>query len=249
VVAHVDLATKETRQRLLELFSYSQVGECVSSVTHDINNYLGAILAYVELIQLDNELSKDSERMVGEIISGVRKCTDLLNALTGIARKPKPRRARIDPAQLIKRAVGLRQYDLKTAQIRIETSYEEGRTSIIGDQPKLERVLLSLISNAIEAVASAPQKRIAVRLHDIDDHVIIEVWDSGDKVPETEAETIFEPFYTMKNDDSHLGLGLFAARETVREHQGNLAYDTQRGFIVELPKANGSLADGAGLGR
>ena len=81
-IDQIDLNTDAGREKLTLLFRYAQIGRCVNSVTHDVNNYLGAIMAYAELIGLDAQLPDDSQRMIGEIVSAVRKSSDLINNLT-----------------------------------------------------------------------------------------------------------------------------------------------------------------------
>ncbi|NIA16378.1 MAG: hypothetical protein GWP08_20145, partial [Nitrospiraceae bacterium] len=74
----MDLDSQDFRDRVALLFRYGQVGRCVSSVTHDVNNVLGAIQAYSELLDLDENLSDESRRMTMQIGEGVAKCSALL---------------------------------------------------------------------------------------------------------------------------------------------------------------------------
>ena len=62
----IDLNSDDARERLTRLFRHAQVGRSVSSVTHDLNNYLGAIMAYAELAGMDKGISADTARMLGE---------------------------------------------------------------------------------------------------------------------------------------------------------------------------------------
>ena len=66
-------ADDETREKLARLYRYAQVGHCVSSVTHDVNNFLGAVLAYAELVGLEKNQTPEALRMLGEVMSAVRK--------------------------------------------------------------------------------------------------------------------------------------------------------------------------------
>ncbi|MCH7892107.1 MAG: bacillithiol biosynthesis cysteine-adding enzyme BshC, partial [Gemmatimonadetes bacterium] len=90
---------------VIEEFKYGQVGRCVNSVTHDVNNYLGAILAYAELVSLDPGTSEDSKRMLSDIVEAVRKSSGLMSTLTSIARPEKPVTSMVDVVKLVEQAV------------------------------------------------------------------------------------------------------------------------------------------------
>ena len=63
------LPTPENYERLSEQFKHAQVGRCVNSVTHDVNNLLGAIMAYSELLSFDPGISEDGKTMAANIIT------------------------------------------------------------------------------------------------------------------------------------------------------------------------------------
>ena len=102
----------ELENRLLQLFRYSQIGQCVNSVTHDVNNLLGAIMAYSELISMDESIAADSKRMLGEVVEAVRKASGLMGNLTDIARKPRQDVRIVAPIQLMNRVIDLRRYEI-----------------------------------------------------------------------------------------------------------------------------------------
>lgn len=239
----LDLATKEAQDRLVRLYRYAQVGHCVNSVTHDVNNFLGAIMAYAELVGMESALPPESARMIDEILGAVRKASNLMNGLTSIARRDKPNSNLVDPGNLVEHVIDLRRYDLRSAQIPIETNCDPGLPMILLDEPKVELALIYLITNAMDAVRDLPTRLIKVRVRGVENGVAIEVWNNGPTVPEEDYERIFEPFYTTRNED-HVGLGLTVARDIARLHGGNLSYDPGRGFIMGLPRESAQKAQG-----
>lgn len=233
-----ELESGETLDALKLLYRYAQVGRCVSSVTHDVNNLLGAVLAYAELVQLDAQLCDESRRMLGEIMEAARRCSGLVNNLTSVARKERPDATLVEPGAMLSRILDLRRYDLKVARIVLEEVYEPNLPSLVVDKPKLEQAVIYLMTNAMEALDGATERRIAVRLSAGEDNVEVAVWNSGAPAPEPEWAAMFEPFYTSKGD-GHLGMGLHLAREIARLHDGDITYEPTRGFVMGLPRANG----------
>ena len=230
-----ELETHEVCDRVTALFRYAQVGLCVNSVTHDINNYLGAILAYAELVDMSEALSPEGRRMMREIIEGVRRCTSLLNPLTVIARREKPSVTVVDPVRLLEQVVELRSHDLRFQRIQLDQESAPDVPSFVADHPKLELALMYLLTNACEAVDG--DKRVRVGVHYADDLYTFTFWNSGSPLPDDAPEAIFHPFTTAK-DGSHLGLGLAMARDIAAQHDGTLTYSPAQGFVMALPYKN-----------
>lgn len=233
----MDIHSQEMRENIAWLFRASQVGQCVNSVAHDVNNYLGAVFAYVDLLQLDTELSSDAQRMLSQISDAVQKCSALISSLTSIARKEKPDVSVVDAPRFLEQTIELRRHDFKTDQVSVEVIIDKDIPSLVFDLPRMRLAILYLLTNALEAVQGSAVRRVCVQAHRGDDGVEIVVWDSGPGVSEGDQERIFEPFFTTKGVP-HVGLGLTLARETARLHGGDLVYDATRGFVMRLPYAS-----------
>jgi two-component system NtrC family sensor kinase len=249
----MDLQSEDARERLISTFRAAQVGRCVSSVTHDINNNLGAIMAYADLLGMNDQLPSDAHRMLDQISSAVQKCSDLVTSLTSIARKERPDASVVDIARLSKQVVELRSYDFRTVQVDLKTTAEDDLPSVVVDPPKMKIALIHLLTNALEAVLEsreneAQPKQETWRGKEQHKSVLLHVARSGNgveiiisntapPVPEESRERIFEPFFTTK-PTPHLGLGLPAVKEIIEAHDGELRYDPDRGFIVSLPLNN-----------
>lgn len=230
----VENSTSTNRENFSDLLKYAQAGRCVNSVTHDINNFLGAIMAYAELVEMDSELSDESKRMLGEVRSAVQKSTNLLGALSSITRKNGSSSTFGSAIGVVERVVDLLRYELKLNQTDLQTVVGEELNGILVDEPALSRVLMHLIVNSMEQVADAELKCIRLELNKEGDAIELAVHNSGEPVPESERELLFEPFYTKKGE-GHFGLGLTEARDIARSHNGDLFYDTERGFVVRWP--------------
>jgi len=233
----LDLTSDEGQDRLAQLYRYAQVGRCVNSVTHDLNNFLGAIMAYAELVSMEPAISDESRRMLDEIVGGVKRSSDLVNNLTGIARRERLDVNVVHVPKLVQRVTNLRAYDYKVAGVDLRIERGDSDLEVTGDRAKLEYVVLYLLSNALEATANQPASNVRVKVEATPEGARITVYDSAGPINSETAERMFEPFFTTKGED-HLGLGLTTARNIMHLHDGDLQYDPATGFVVHLPREN-----------
>ncbi|MFP4502834.1 MAG: sensor histidine kinase [Candidatus Hydrogenedentota bacterium] len=224
----------EFEERLLQLFRYAQIGRCVNGVTHEINNFLGAVMAYGELVALDENISDESRRMLGQIIEGVRRSAHMLSVFTGIARRDKSSEGLVDVGNLIEHVVTLHVYSIKQQRVSVERSLAPDLPSIRGDATKLELVLHYLFLNALQNVADVERAVVHIAACQEGERVRLTVRDSGPTASEAIRESIFEPFVTTM-DGPHLGLGLPTARKLLARNKGSLTYDPAEGFVVTVP--------------
>ena len=237
MLSYLDFQSEETIERICRLFRHGQIGRCVNGVTHEINNYLGAIMAYAELLQLESSLSPEGRRMASEMVKAARACADLVSTFTGIARKDRPSASVASPQQVLEQVLGLRAYSLKVGRIAVERHFPETMLTLVIDLPRLTQALLYIVVNAEEALEQVEQKVLRVTVKNTSDAVEIAVWNSGPPVSEQDRERVFERFFTGKGED-HLGLGLPFARHVAQLHDGDLTYHPDTGFVLRLPQRN-----------
>ena len=224
--------------RMAETFRYAQVGRCANGVAHDLNNYLGAVMAYAELIGLEHNLSEDARRMLGEVHEGVRKASHTLGIFTGHARKDVTRITLVNPVRLLEHVVELQTYNARASRITVEFEGNRDMPTLLGDAPKLEQAFNALFVNAMEALTDLPERTLSVHADRSDVEAVVVFKDTGPPIPESLRTLIFEPYFTTK-EGPHMGLGLPTACRILAMHQGTLTYAPDTGFTVRLPVDNG----------
>jgi signal transduction histidine kinase len=115
------------------------------------------------------------------------------------------------------------------------------------DSEKIKQVILNLLSNAIDFTPRSEKIEIVTRNRkerDKSESVEIEVSDTGEGIPRSNIDSIFDPYFTTKHKSSMhsgTGLGLFIAFQNIENHGGTIEVKSEvnRGttFIVRLPKS------------
>lgn len=233
--AYLDPASPENLERIISASRYGTVGRLADSVTHDLNNVLGASVAYAELISLEAGLGPESRRMLSEIVSSLLRGSELMASLTALTRADILRSAPFDAATLARQAVQLTGYVLKRSRIGVEAQVPEHDITVVGDAPRVQVALLHLINNAREALEAldAAERHLRISVSSTEDAVEFSVWNAGSAIPEDARAEIFAPYFTTK-PAPHLGLGLHAARMAARLHEGDLTYSPESGFHMRI---------------
>ena len=147
----------------------------------------------------------------------------------------------IDLSELIEETLPLVRSAAHHVHVTLTWNPPEQTISVLGDAAELQQLLINLLLNSIEAVASevssSQNGTVEVRLHRLNArNVELVIMDSGPGPHSAVAETLFEPFVTAKPDG--VGLGLSVARQVVQRHGGRVSWDRDGGttcFRVELP--------------
>ena len=233
-----DIDSDAWQARLQLLHRRAQVGDCVGGVAHDINNMLGAAMAYAELVAYDEGISDDSKRMLSQIVDGISKCSGLVTSLTSISRRERLDVSLASPENLMDEALSLRDYEFKIRQIAVERDYQPDVATISTDLAKLKLALVYLLVNAQEAVEGAPEKIVRIRVANVEGGVCFDIWDSGPGMAPDFVEKAFAPYNSTFPDGDRLGLGLPNARAVAELHDGSLTYSPDYGFRLVVKHDN-----------
>ncbi len=234
-LTHLDLGDPENRERLEHVFRYAQVGRCVNGVTHDINNHLGAAMAYAELALMDEGVSEETQQTLEKVLTAIDKCGKLVSTLTGVARPMSDNTNMVDLNTLVRGVLLLREYAFRVAKVEVATDLGESLPSAVADGPKVQLALLYILLNVEEYFVSTQTKgTVAVTSYREGNGLFVEIKQNGDTIPENITAAMFEPCTTNKTDNN-LGMGLALARKMIQTQNGDLNYDPERGFVLRLP--------------
>lgn len=232
-------ALQATHARLLELERTSALAALAAVVAHEVNSPLMGVLnavAYVRRHEREPELFMALQ----DADAGLRHIGAIMRNLLTFAGPPTRFDVSADVAAVMQRALNLLQPDLQAHEVEVSSQIPADLPAVAGDETRLQQVFGNLLTNARDAVATAPARRVVVRAHAEDGAVLLEVEDTGPGIAAESREQIFEPFYTTK-PGAGTGLGLPVARAIVEDLGGKLTLESPPGqgarFRVRLPLA------------
>jgi two-component system sensor kinase FixL len=235
---------EELRRELAHAGRVSVVGTLSSSLIHELGQPLGAILANAEAGELllakpDPDLV-EVRQILADIVSDDQRASEVINGLRKFLKRRELEFTQIPVEKLIKDVAMLVRTDAIARKVNLEWEIDPGLPPIRGDKVHLSQVLLNVLINGMDAVASQPPDLRLVRMHagrDANGNVLLTVRDSGAGIEPSVMAKIFDPFFTTK--PSGMGMGLAVSLTIVRAHGGKLwAENAPEGgtiFSVQLP--------------
>lgn len=230
---------RETQHALVRAERLAALGRAGSVLSHELRNALNAVSVAMDTLEAD-----DSEAARGQarrlVRAEVARLRTLSDDLLTVAREPTLRGRRIAVEELLENASLLTEDYAAAYGVRLEVEpAPEGE--LFGDPDRLQTVLINLLRNAIEAAASAEERRVRVAARWVDAELELRVEDSGAGIPEEIERRLFQPFVTGRVQG--LGLGLAIAERFTQAHAGRIALreGTLGGacFEVRLPRGPG----------
>jgi signal transduction histidine kinase len=235
--------SQQQQAELAHVARVSTMGELASSVAHELNQPLGAILSNAEAAELFLAQSPPALDEVREILADIRKdderAGEVIRRMRTLLRKHELQMAPLELNSLVEDVFRLINADASLRKVALSAELSSRLPQIQGDQVHLQQVLLNLIINALEAMAGQPpeKRRLIVRTGLRGTEVEVSITDSGCGIDLTKLPRLFEAFFTTKPNG--MGMGLSIARRIVEAHHGRIRAENNASggatFIVTLP--------------
>ena len=231
---------KMIEKQLLRADRLASLGQLSAGVAHEINNPLGLILGYTQLLLRDSPATTQQSSDLRIIEEETLKCKTIVQALLSFARKTETRLAPVRLADLIEEVAAIVKHDFEMAHITLEVDGSVPVPDVFGDAEKLQQVIINLLINARQAVGAKGLVRVTTTHWPERKTVGFIVEDSGEGISPDHLERIFDPFFTTKPVGQGTGLGLSVSYGIVQEHGGRIHVASDPGritvFTVELPR-------------
>ena len=237
-------AAEEAVQRSQKM---TLLGELAGSVAHDFNNVLQAIAGGLELAGQPDATVEDVRSRVRDAAAAADRGTAIARRLLRFSRPDAAPDETVDLSAEVQRMTPLlRQLSADSAELAI--SCDDGPHPVIVGEGQLEAVLLNLVTNARDSLASGGRIQVSVGglVGERGAGVVLSVEDDGEGIDAELLDRIFEPFFTTKAVDRGTGLGLPTVRTAVEQMGGELTVESSVGvgtrFDVWLPHASATTS-------
>lgn len=219
----------------------SLMGEMASSLAHEINQPLAAILSYARGCERRISSGADLDAIrtgVERIAVQAERAGAIVRRMRDFVQKKPRRQVSSDLTAVVQDALMLFEPTAQNQNIIISTRIPDRTCMILADRIQIEEVLLNLLQNALEALGEWSGGRIEVSLESLDNTFKVSVMDNGAGIAPDSVSLLFEAFFTTKADG--LGLGLSLSRTIIEAHGGHLGVDIDQPgktiFWFTLPK-------------
>jgi signal transduction histidine kinase/CheY-like chemotaxis protein len=235
-------AQRVFQSKLIQTEKLASLGQMFTGIVHELSNPLTTILGYAQRLLLRSD-SRGHSLEARQIFEEADRATAILRQVLLSVRDSRPERRRMALNEVVMRTMELQRFGLAAEKVRIELDLDPRLPFVEGDAGQLQQVLMNLVSNARQALASSGHSgNILLRTKRVDDRaVLLEVQDNGPGIPQSILSRIFDPFFTTKPAGIGTGLGLAIVLGIVREHGGQVRVSTSPGggatFSIELPAA------------
>ncbi|OPL11533.1 MAG: hypothetical protein AVO39_05510 [delta proteobacterium MLS_D] len=246
-----DERLKKVFQQLTKSERLAALGQIAAGVAHEINNPLGGIILYSNLVLEDLPEENEIQRKnVEKIIYQANRCKQIVQNLLDFSRSPSGEMMPLEINRVILTSLGLVKDQSMFLGINVETNLADDLPEVMGDQSRLEQVFLNIFVNSVDAMQGKGTLTIKTKLlqryhhgdRSVDDMetekvclltstntVKITITDTGPGIDESYLPHIFEPFFSTKEPGKGTGLGLSITYSIIKKHDGFIDVESRPG--------------------
>jgi len=231
----------ETQSELIQAVKMRAIGDLVSGVAHEINNPLMASNTFIHLLEGEKWKNPEIKKKFFLLKECNVRIEKIVKKLKEFSRQSKFEFSSMNVNDAALSVLAITRQQLLNQGIELKITLPDGLPPVLGDINQIEQVLLNLFANASDAMEESPDKLLTIEtaLSEKGQMVQIKVSDTGVGMTSEQIEQIFNPFFTTKDADKGMGLGLSISYRIIESHRGKIEVRSKQGkgttFIVELP--------------
>lgn len=218
---------QELQRELFHVSRLGEMGQLVSSLAHEVNQPLAAIVNYTQVARqmADDAGDEASKRMSGvleKVEAQTNRAADILKRLRAFIDRREVEYKRENPRQVIEEALALGLVGPASRSVRLTLDIAPGLPDVTIDRVQVQQVIVNLIRNAVDAMDGAARRELFVSARADAGFVHVSVGDTGAGIPPDVAPRIFGAFVTTKAQG--MGVGLSICKTIVEAHGGHIGF-------------------------
>ncbi|WP_059173828.1 ATP-binding protein [Bacillus sp. FJAT-27445] len=211
---------KKSEEILLQSEKLSVVGELAAGVAHEIRNPLTTIKGFVQLYKAENPGFKFNDLILSEL----SRIETITSEMLSLGKPQAITLVRANIRDIIENTIDILSPEAHLKDVQYSFRYEEPTFFIKCEKNQIKQVFLNIFKNAMEAMEDGGDIQITLRKGQTKECVIT-VQDQGCGIPEEILPRLGEPFYTLKEKGT--GLGLMICNKIIKQHHGSIVYQSR----------------------
>jgi len=229
-----------TQAQLVHSEKLASLGVLAGGVAHEINNPLMVILGRTELLMMEESLSEKQKKDLETIGQETERIARIVQNLLTFSRKSRQEKIEsVSLNEVIERTLMLSEHQLTVGNVKVINERAPDLPNIDANAGQLQQVFMNLIINAHHAMPDGGELTIRTGIVP-EDHVFVEIRDTGCGIDPEDINRIFDPFFTTKDEGKGTGLGLAVSRNIIENHGGDIGVQSAPGvgttFRIILPR-------------
>jgi signal transduction histidine kinase len=227
---------RKTQQLLLQSERLAALGELSAKIAHEVNNPLGIIKNYLQLIERSIEGGNKTSGYLEMVGQEIDRIAMIVRQLLDLHRPRVVKMVKTDMMKVLNEVTALMKRQLEETNVKLIVDVKKTPPEISAWPDGLKQVFMNLMINAREAMREGGEINIEITTEA--KNVKIHFRDTGPGIDAAHVPHIFEPFYTTRAEKGGTGLGLAVCYGIIKNHNGSIEYcGSGKGgcFIIRLP--------------
>lgn len=239
---------KNSHDQILQADKLKALGEMSANISHEINNPLTVASGNNELLGFaleDSDLNAQKDSIIhchNNMTSSLDRIRKIISNMRDFLHKSEDAKEYINLHHILENSITLLKDRISENKVKVQIKAQNPDVIIMGNQLKLEQVIINIMGNALDAMAENNTAQPTLLIEILPDSekscVHLKINDNGPGIKKENREKVFQTFFTTKEVGKGTGLGLSISRRIIQSHQGTLELeDSKEGalFVITLP--------------